>query len=79
MKVAVFGSANAIEGDDLYDLAYQLGKLLAEAAHTVMTGGYCGTMGSDIARSFRSWWAYDRCDFRRDRSFSPRWTQPVGA
>lgn len=44
MKVAVFGSANALEGDDLYDLAYQLGKLLAEAGHTVMTGGYCGTM-----------------------------------
>ena len=38
MKVAVFGSANALEGDDLYDLAYQLGKLLAEAGHTVMTG-----------------------------------------
>jgi uncharacterized protein (TIGR00730 family) len=44
MKVAVFGSANALEGDDLYDLAYQLGKLLAEAGHTVITGGYCGTM-----------------------------------
>ena len=44
MKVAVFGSANANEGDDLYALAYQLGKLLAEAGHSVMTGGYCGTM-----------------------------------
>lgn len=44
MKVAVFGSANASEGDDLYELSYQLGKLLAEAGHTVMTGGYCGTM-----------------------------------
>ncbi len=44
MKVAVFGSANADEGSELYDLAYQLGKLLAEAGHTVMTGGYCGTM-----------------------------------
>jgi uncharacterized protein (TIGR00725 family) len=44
MKVAVFGSANAHEGEDLYDLAYLLGKLLAEDGHTVMTGGYCGTM-----------------------------------
>lgn len=44
MKVAVFGSANAHEGDDLYSLSYQLGKLLAEAGHTIMTGGYCGTM-----------------------------------
>jgi hypothetical protein len=44
MKVAVFGSANAHEGDELYTLACQLGKLLAEAGHAVMTGGYCGTM-----------------------------------
>jgi len=44
MKVAVFGSANALEGDELYALAYQLGKLLAQAGHVVMTGGYCGTM-----------------------------------
>ena len=44
MKVAVFGSANAHEGEDLYSLAYQLGKLLAEDGHIVMTGGYCGTM-----------------------------------
>lgn len=44
MKVAVFGSANAREGEDLYCLAFQLGKLLAEAGHVVMTGGYCGTM-----------------------------------
>ncbi len=44
MKVAVFGSANAHEGDDLYSLSYQLGMLLAEAGHTIMTGGYSGTM-----------------------------------
>ena len=44
MKVAVFGSANAHEGEDLYNLAYRLGSLLAEAGHIVMTGGYCGTM-----------------------------------
>ena len=44
MKVAVFGSASALEDQDLYALAYQLGKLLAEDGHTVMTGGYCGTM-----------------------------------
>lgn len=44
MRIAVFGSANALEGDALYALAYQLGKLLAEGGHTVMTGGYCGTM-----------------------------------
>lgn len=44
MKIAVFGSANAHEGDDLYELSYQLGKLLADARHTVMTGGYSGTM-----------------------------------
>ncbi|HNX45803.1 MAG: LOG family protein [Anaerolineaceae bacterium] len=44
MIIAVFGSAYGVEGDPLYESARQLGRLLGSAGHTIMTGGYCGTM-----------------------------------
>jgi uncharacterized protein (TIGR00725 family) len=44
MKVTVFGSARTEPGEQLYEEAYRLGMLLGEAGHTVMTGGYVGTM-----------------------------------
>jgi len=44
MKISVFGGSQPKEGDAAYKDAYTLGKLLAEAGHTVMTGGYIGTM-----------------------------------
>ena len=44
MIVSIFGSASPTPDSDLYQEAQHLGKLLAEAGHTVMTGGYCGTM-----------------------------------
>jgi uncharacterized protein (TIGR00730 family) len=44
MKISVFGGSQPIEGDAAYEDAYTLGKMLAEAGHTVMTGGYIGTM-----------------------------------
>lgn len=44
MIISIFGSATPKPESDLYQEAQQLGKLLAEAGHTVMTGGYCGTM-----------------------------------
>lgn len=44
MKVSVFGGSQPKEGDAAYAEAYSLGKLLAEAGHTVLTGGYIGTM-----------------------------------
>jgi uncharacterized protein (TIGR00730 family) len=42
--VAVFGSADPLEGDPLYDLARQVGRLLAAEGFTVITGGYGGVM-----------------------------------
>jgi len=42
--VSVFGSASPTPGQPLYEQAVRLGELLAQAGHTVMTGGYCGTM-----------------------------------
>ena len=44
MKISVFGGSQPKEGDTAYEDAYKLGKLLADAGHTVITGGYIGTM-----------------------------------
>ena len=44
MNVTVFGGSQPLEGSQAYKEAYQLGKLLAEAGHTLLTGGYMGTM-----------------------------------
>jgi uncharacterized protein (TIGR00730 family) len=44
MKVSVFGGSQPKPGSSAYEEARQLGKLLAKAGHTVMTGGYIGTM-----------------------------------
>jgi uncharacterized protein (TIGR00725 family) len=44
MNVTVFGGSQSKEGDASYTEAYELGKLLALAGHTVLTGGYIGSM-----------------------------------
>jgi len=44
MKISVFGGSQPRESDTAYEDAYILGKMLAEAGHIVMTGGYIGTM-----------------------------------
>ncbi len=44
MNVTVFGGASAQPGDPGYQDALKLGSLLARAGHTVLTGGYMGTM-----------------------------------
>lgn len=44
MNITVFGGAQPKEGTAAYEEALTLGKLLAERGHTVLTGGYMGTM-----------------------------------
>ena len=44
MRVSVFGGAQPRKGEAAYVEALELGKLLAERGHTVLTGGYIGTM-----------------------------------
>ena len=44
MRVSVFGGSQPREGDTAYTEAQALGRLLAERGHTVLTGGYIGTM-----------------------------------
>jgi len=42
--IAIFGTGRAGQGDSTYQLAYEVGKLLAEAGFTIANGGYGGTM-----------------------------------
>ncbi len=44
MNVTIFGGATAFPGEARYDEAVRLGRLLAQAGHPVLTGGYMGTM-----------------------------------
>ncbi len=44
MNVTVFGGAQPKEGETAYEQARELGALLAQNGHTVLTGGYMGTM-----------------------------------
>ena len=44
MNVTVFGGAQPKEDSVAYEEARELGKLLAEHGHAVLTGGYMGTM-----------------------------------
>ena len=42
--VTIFGTAEAKPGDTAYALAYETGKLLAQAGFAIANGGYGGTM-----------------------------------
>ncbi len=44
MNVSVFGGSSPKPGDQAYEEAILLGRLLAQKGHTVLTGGYMGTM-----------------------------------
>jgi uncharacterized protein (TIGR00730 family) len=44
MNVSVFGGSQPKEGSAAYAEAQELGRLLAERGHVVLTGGYIGTM-----------------------------------
>lgn len=44
MRVTVFGGSIPKPGEPAYEQALRLGKLLGDAGHTVLNGGYIGTM-----------------------------------
>ena len=44
MRISVFGGSRPKENDPAYAEAMELGRLLAERGHIVLTGGYIGTM-----------------------------------
>ncbi|MEW6180816.1 MAG: LOG family protein [Chloroflexota bacterium] len=44
MKITVFGSSRPKAGQPAYETAMQLGRMIAEGGHIVLTGGYMGTM-----------------------------------
>lgn len=43
-KVALFGTSKANQGDGVYELAFELGVLLARNGYTLVNGGYGGIM-----------------------------------
>ena len=43
-KIVIFGASSPVEGDEEYNLAYEVGKLIGELGFTVINGGYIGTM-----------------------------------
>ena len=44
MNITIFGGSELTPDSSAYQEAYQLGKMLATAGHTVLTGGYMGSM-----------------------------------
>jgi uncharacterized protein (TIGR00725 family) len=42
--ITIFGTGRAKEGDSVYKLAYETGRLLAKAGFIIANGGYGGTM-----------------------------------
>ncbi|WKZ38572.1 MAG: LOG family protein [Anaerolineales bacterium] len=44
MNITIFGGSQPKEGSSAYEEARELGTLLAQRGHTVLTGGYMGTM-----------------------------------
>ncbi len=44
MRITVFGGSQPKPGEPAYQDAYHLGQLIALAGHTLLTGGYIGTM-----------------------------------
>jgi uncharacterized protein (TIGR00725 family) len=44
MQVTIFGGTKPRPGENAYEDAVRLGRLLAAAGHTVVTGGYMGIM-----------------------------------
>ena len=44
MNITVFGGAQPKEGSQAYEEARELGALLAQRGHAILTGGYMGTM-----------------------------------
>lgn len=44
MKITIFGGSSPLPESKEYEFAYHLGYALANSGHTVLTGGYMGTM-----------------------------------
>ena len=42
--ISIFGTAKAKESDDIYKIAEETGRLLAQTGFTIANGGYGGTM-----------------------------------
>lgn len=52
--ITIFGTSKTDTGSPVYELAYQLGKLLAKAGFTIANGGYDGTMLAAAKAAFEA-------------------------
>lgn len=57
MRITVFGGSAPKPGERAYQQAYRLGQLLGQSNHTVLTGGYIGTMEA-VSRGARETGGY---------------------
>ena len=53
-KATIFGGSSPREGDEAYQNAFILGKLLAQKGIAVITGGYIGTMEASSKGAFEN-------------------------
>jgi uncharacterized protein (TIGR00730 family) len=54
VRITVFGGSSPKPGEKAYLEAYRLGELIGGAGHTVLTGGYMGTMEAVSRGAFES-------------------------
>ncbi|HET9135402.1 MAG TPA: LOG family protein [Candidatus Kapabacteria bacterium] len=73
--ITIFGPGQCIAGDPVYDRAYRLGCLLADAGFAIVTGGYDGVMeaASKGAHEHHGWTIGVTANvyFNRDRMMNP--------
>ena len=77
--IAVFGSSEPAPGDPLYERAFRLARLLAEAGYRVVNGGYGGVMEASTrgARSAGGPVLGVVCSIFKDRQPSAQLTEVV--
>ena len=79
MNITIFGGTKPQPGDADYREAERLGSLLARAGHTVITGGYIGTMEAVSKGAAEAGGHVIGVTCREDRSLARRKSQPLGA
>ena len=78
MIVTIFGGSQAKPGDPVYQEAYLLGSLLANAGHTIQTGGYIGVMEAASRGAAENGGHVIGMTCEEDREVETGWRQPLG-
>ena len=73
MNITVFGGAQPKEGSQAYEEARELGALLAQRGHVILTGGYMGTMEA-VSRGAHEAGAASTDEHHRPDTIDATWT-----